>query len=70
MLVSPDFLDRLARLPMHSAMTRKPWSDDLPDSRRTLMEVLDANTNRGAFAEFADSWKGMLKPGYPTDLVI
>jgi predicted amidohydrolase YtcJ len=57
-------------LSMHSAMTRKPWSDDLPDNRQTLMEVLDAYTIRGAYAEFAESWKGMLKPGYVADLVI
>lgn len=57
-------------LSMHSAMTRKPWSDDLPDNRQTLMEVLDAYTVRAAYAEFAEGWKGMLKPGFVADLVI
>ena len=57
-------------LSMHSAMTRKPWRDDLPDNRQTLMEVLDAYTLRGAYAEFAESWKGQLKPGYVADIVI
>jgi predicted amidohydrolase YtcJ len=57
-------------LSMHSAMTMKPWSDDLPDNRQTLMEVLDAYTVRAAYAEFAESWKGMLKPGFLADLVI
>ncbi|SIQ85901.1 hypothetical protein SAMN05880561_105131 [Rhizobium sp. RU33A] len=57
-------------LSAHSAMTMKPWSDDLPDNRQTLMEVLDAYTVRGAYAEFAESWKGMLKPGYVADLVL
>ena len=51
-------------------MTRKPWRDDLPDNRQTLMEVLDAYTLRGAYAEFAESWKGQLKPGYVADIVI
>jgi predicted amidohydrolase YtcJ len=57
-------------LSMHSAMTRKPWTDDQPDNRLTLMEVLDAYTVRGAYAEFAESWKGQLKPGFVADLVI
>ncbi|WP_246711332.1 amidohydrolase [Rhizobium ruizarguesonis] len=57
-------------LSMHSAMTMKPWTDDLPDNRQTLMEALDAYTVRGAYAEFAEDWKGMLKPGFVADLVI
>ena len=57
-------------LSMHSAMTMKPWADDLPDNRQALMEALDAYTVRGAYAEFAESWKGMLKPGFVADLVI
>ncbi|PYB69856.1 amidohydrolase [Rhizobium wuzhouense] len=57
-------------LSIHSAMTRKPWRDDLPDNRQTLMEALDAYTVRGAYAEFAESWKGQLKSGYVADIVI
>jgi predicted amidohydrolase YtcJ len=57
-------------LSMHSAMTRKPWRDDLPDNRQTLMEALDAYTVRGAYAEFAEGWKGRLKPGYVADIVV
>jgi predicted amidohydrolase YtcJ len=57
-------------LSMHSAMTRKPWRDDLPDNRQTLMEALDAYTVRGAYAEFAEDWKGQLKPGHVADIAI
>ncbi|RWM95797.1 MAG: amidohydrolase [Mesorhizobium sp.] len=57
-------------LSMHSAMTREPWRDDLPDNRQTLMEVLDAYTVRGAYAEFAETWKGQVRPGFAADIVI
>lgn len=57
-------------LSMHSAMTMKPWKGDLPDNRQTLLEVMDAYTLRAAYAEFAESWKGMLKAGYVADLVL
>ncbi|MFD1744843.1 amidohydrolase [Rhizobium helianthi] len=57
-------------LSMHSAMTRKPWRSDLPDNRQTLMEALDAYTVRGAYAEFADGWKGTLKAGFAADIVV
>ncbi|PDV85635.1 hydrolase [Rhizobium sp. H4] len=57
-------------LSMHSAMTRKPWTDDQPDNRQTLMETLDAYTVRRAYAEFADGWKGQLKAGFAADIVV
>lgn len=53
-----------------SAMTRKPWARDLPDNRQTLAEALASYTQIAAYAEFAESWKGSLKPGYAADLVM
>lgn len=55
---------------IHSAMTRKPWAEGLPDNRQSLAETLDAYTVRAAFAEFRDSWKGKLRAGYAADVVI
>jgi predicted amidohydrolase YtcJ len=34
------------------------------------MEALDAYTVRGAYAEFAEDWKGQLKPGHVADIAI
>jgi predicted amidohydrolase YtcJ len=52
------------------AMTRKPWRRRLPDHRLTLMETLAAYTRAGAWAEFMEDRKGMLKPGYLADVVV
>jgi predicted amidohydrolase YtcJ len=53
-----------------SAVTRQPWEDGLPDNRQTVLEALSSYTKMGAYAEFAESWKGQLKPGYAGDLVV
>lgn len=55
---------------IHDAMTRKPWKDGLPDQRLTLTETLAAYTRAGAWVEFMEDRKGMLKPGYLADIVI
>ncbi|MDE2384845.1 MAG: amidohydrolase [Alphaproteobacteria bacterium] len=55
---------------IHSAVTRQPWETGLPDNRQTLMEALESYTLTGAYAEFAEAWKGTLKPGFAADLVI
>ncbi|MBG1232376.1 amidohydrolase [Aestuariivirga litoralis] len=55
---------------IHSAVTRKPWAVGLPDNRQTVAEALQSYTLTGAYAEFAENWKGMLKSGYVADLVI
>lgn len=59
--------------PMHciqSAMTRPLWKEGLPDQRLTLMETLAAYTRAGAWVEFAEDRKGMLKAGYLADVVV
>ncbi|MBO3762132.1 amidohydrolase [Ciceribacter sp. L1K22] len=55
---------------IRDAMTRKPWADDMPDHRLTLEETLTAYTRTGAWVEFMEDRKGMLKPGYLADVVI
>lgn len=57
-------------LSIEQAMTRKPWTDDLPDQRLTLKETLEAYTINSAYVESMEDRKGMLKPGYLADVVI
>ncbi|PTM93508.1 amidohydrolase [Mycoplana dimorpha] len=55
---------------IHDAMTRKTWKEGLPDQRLTLTETLAAYTRTGAWVEFMEDRKGMLKEGYLADLVV
>jgi len=52
------------------AVTRKKWQDGDPDQRFTLMEAIAAYTIEGAYAEFAEDRKGMLKQGYFADVTM
>lgn len=55
---------------IQEAMTRKPWKEELRDQRLSLMEVLRAYTSNGAWVEFMEDRKGVLKPGYLADIVV
>jgi predicted amidohydrolase YtcJ len=55
---------------VQSAMTRKPWKQGLPDHRQSLALALASYTRDGAFAEFMEARKGMLKPGMLADIAI
>jgi len=55
---------------VQSAMTRKVWKEGLPDHRQPLMQALASYTREGAFAEFMETRKGMLKPGMLADVAI
>lgn len=52
------------------AMTRKPWTDGLPDPRLMLDECFDAYTAGGAYASFDEDRLGQLKTGMKADLVL
>jgi predicted amidohydrolase YtcJ len=59
--------------PMHCiecAMTRGVWKDGMKDERLSLHETLAAYTRTGAWVEFMEDRKGMLKPGYLADIVV
>ncbi len=59
--------------PIHTikaAMTRQLRGPEDIDQRFTLMEALAAYTVEGAYAEFSEQAKGMIKPGYLADIVI
>ncbi|MGQ0484351.1 MAG: amidohydrolase [Hyphomicrobiales bacterium] len=55
---------------VQSAMTRKLWKDGLPDHRQSLAQALSSYTRDGAFAEFMEARKGMLRPGMLADVAI
>ncbi len=64
--VSP--IDPIAGI--QTAVIRKPWSPTDPDQSFSLMEALAAYTVEGAYAEFREDRKGMIKPGFLADLVV
>lgn len=55
---------------IHSALTRKPWGDDMPDQRLSLDECLHAYTVAGAHSVFNEAQRGALRPGHDADLVL
>lgn len=55
---------------IRDAMTRKVWKEGMPDQRLSLMETLAAYTRTGAWVEFAEDRKGIVKAGYLADIVI
>jgi predicted amidohydrolase YtcJ len=57
-------------LGIKEAVTRKKWSVSDPDQSFTLMEAIAAYTIEGAYAEFAEDVKGMIRPGYFADLTL
>jgi len=57
-------------LGIKTAVTRGPAFDGAPDERQSLVDSIAGFTIDGAFAEFAEDRKGMLKPGAMADVVI
>ncbi len=55
---------------IYNALNRKIWTADTMDQRLNLNETLSAYTKLGAFAEFKENEKGILKEGYFADLVM
>lgn len=55
---------------IHDAMTRQVWKDGLRDQRLSLTETLTAYTKTGAWLEFMEDRKGVLKAGYLADVVV
>lgn len=57
-------------LGIEAAITRKPWGPEDIDHAFTLDEAIAGYTVEGAYAEFAEDRKGMIRQGYLADLVI
>jgi predicted amidohydrolase YtcJ len=55
---------------IQAAVTRKPWGSGLPDQRFTLTEAIAGYTVEGAYAEYAENKKGVLKEGFLGDVVV
>jgi hypothetical protein len=55
---------------IQAAVTRKTWAETDPDQRFTLEEAIAAYTVEGAYAEFAEDRKGMIRKGYFADLTL
>jgi predicted amidohydrolase YtcJ len=57
-------------LGMQCAMTQQPLTRDCPPQAQSLADTLHAFTLAGAYAEFAESHKGMLRQGCLADVVV
>lgn len=55
---------------IHSAMTRKAWKAGMDDHRQTLDQSIRSYTFEGAYSEFAEAQKGVLKPGMLADIAV
>lgn len=55
---------------IRDAMVRTPWRVGDPDQRLSLAQTLAAYTSTGAWLEFMEDRKGLLKEGYLADIVI
>ena len=64
-VVSPDPM-----LGFHAALNRQSWVAGHPPQRQTLDHVLAGYTRDGAYAEFQEGEKGMIRPGLLADLVL
>ncbi len=57
-------------LGMQAAMTAVPLKPGCRDQSQSLMDTLDGFTRAGAYMEFMEDRKGMLKEGYLADVVV
>ncbi|MCC6457628.1 MAG: amidohydrolase [Caldilineaceae bacterium] len=57
-------------LGVYAARNRKPWAAGQPVQAQTLHDTLVGYTRDGAYAEFQEQEKGMLRAGMAADLVI
>ena len=55
---------------LHAAITRAPWDAETPPQHSTLAEAIARYTVKGAYTEFAESEKGMLRKGMLADVVV
>lgn len=55
---------------MQTAITRAPFSPQLPAERILPEQALAAYTTGGAYAEHTESWKGQLKSGFVADFIV
>ena len=54
----------------YAALNRQPWVVGHPPQRQTLDQILASYTRDGAYAEFQEGEKGMIRSGMLADLVL
>ena len=54
----------------YAALNRQPWVAGHPPQRQTLDQILASYTRDGAYAEFQEGEKGMIRSGMLADLVL
>jgi hypothetical protein len=57
-------------LGMHAALNRRAWQPGLPDQRQSLADTLVSYTREGAYAEFMEHAKGMIRAGMLADVCL
>ncbi len=57
-------------LGLDAGLNRQPWAPGDPDQRQTLANLIAGYTRDGAYAEFMEHEKGMLRAGYLADIVL
>jgi predicted amidohydrolase YtcJ len=55
---------------LYVGLNREKWSEEDPDQRLTLEELIIGYTRDAAYVEFKESEKGQVKEGYLADLVL
>jgi predicted amidohydrolase YtcJ len=55
---------------LHVGLNREKWSENDPDQRLTLEELIIGYTRDAAYVEFKEGEKGQIKEGYLADLVL
>lgn len=57
-------------LSFKAGMLRAPYRKGDPEQRQTLMQMIEGYTTGGAYCEFMEHRKGMLKPGMLADVAV
>jgi predicted amidohydrolase YtcJ len=55
---------------IHTSVVRTPWEMGLPNNAQSLEDAIASYTSIGAYAEFAESWKGQVKKGFAADIAV
>ena len=57
-------------LGIHTAVNHQPWQPDDPAQTQTIADSICSYTRDAAYAEFQETHKGQLQPGFLADLVL
>ncbi|MCA9920638.1 MAG: amidohydrolase family protein, partial [Anaerolineales bacterium] len=57
-------------LGIHTAVNHQPWQPGDPSQAQTIADSICSYTRDAAYAEFQETRKGQLQPGFLADLVL